>query len=116
MSTTLSPAMETEEPQPNAVLIGKDRAGKGWPTEKIEQALLEIIRDGMLETTEDFDVQSDLFNAGLDSMAIMQLLIFIEQRFSVALPAQEVNKANFHSVRSLARLIGERSSPASHCG
>ena len=41
--------------------------------------LLELISNEILEVGSDFDENSDLHEAGLDSMATMQLLIKIEQ-------------------------------------
>jgi acyl carrier protein len=53
----------------------------------------------------DFDENSSLHDAGLDSMATMQLLIKIEQTFGVQLPATKLTKENMASVASLAKII-----------
>ena len=44
----------------------------------------------MLQTPPGFGTESDLFAAGLDSMAIMQLLLLLEERFGVSLPVETV--------------------------
>jgi len=67
--------------------------------------LLELVSQDILEVGPDFDEHSDLFDAGLDSMAIMQLLILIEQNFGVRLPAAKLTRANFSSVADLADLM-----------
>ena len=67
--------------------------------------LLELVSQDILEVGPDFNAQSNLFDAGLDSMAIMQLLILIEQNFGVRLPAAKLTRANFSSVADLARLM-----------
>ena len=66
---------------------------------------MELVSQDILEVGPDFNAQSNLFDAGLDSMAIMQLLILIEQNFGVRLPAAKLTRANFSSVEDLARLV-----------
>ena len=67
--------------------------------------LLEIISRDLLEVGPDFDAQSNLFDAGLDSMAIMHLLLLIEQNFGVRLPASKLTQEHFSTVEDLARLM-----------
>ena len=42
---------------------------------QLEIRVLDLVRNEVLQTTPGFTVTSDLFEAGLDSMAIMQLLL-----------------------------------------
>ena len=67
--------------------------------------LLELVSEDILEVGPDFNSQSNLFDAGLDSMAIMQLLLLIEQNFGVRLPAAKLTQEHFSSVDDLARLM-----------
>ncbi len=60
----------------------------------------------MLE--EGFSVQDDLFLAGLDSMAVMQLVVAAEERFGAQLQAVDLTKDNLGTAESLAALIDER--------
>ncbi|MGH8626355.1 MAG: acyl carrier protein [Gammaproteobacteria bacterium] len=50
-------------------------------TTQIAARLLGHIRSDLLEIGESFSLDSDLFAAGLDSMSIMQLILFIEEEF-----------------------------------
>jgi diaminopimelate decarboxylase len=67
--------------------------------------LLELISREILEVGSDFDEHSSLHEAGLDSLATMQLLIKIEQAYGVQLPATKLTKENMASVASLAKII-----------
>lgn len=67
--------------------------------------LLDIISGEILEVGPDFNAQSNLHEAGLDSMATMQLLIKIEQSFGVQLAASKLTKENLSTVENLARLF-----------
>jgi len=51
------------------------------------------------------EMDTDLFAAGLDSMAIMQLLIGIEMRLGKAIPVREVTRENFKSPHAILSLL-----------
>lgn len=75
---------------------------------KLEAELLEVIRANVLEGADGLTPASNLFEAGLDSMAIMQLLLLIEEKFGVVLTASEVTRDNFNTAQVLAALIRQR--------
>lgn len=75
----------------------------------LEQELLRLVRDHLLDgIDDDFDVLASLPDAGLDSMAIMQLLLLIEDRFGIWLPEEDLTRENFACVRSLALAVIRR--------
>jgi len=78
----------------------------------MEQQLVQLVSERLLETRPGFDVDSNLYESGLDSMAIMQLLILIEEEYGVALPESELTRQNFSTVRSVAGLIRARTTPS----
>lgn len=45
--------------------------------------------------------EADLFDAGLDSLRVMQLLVFIEDRLGVMLPDHEVTPERIGTLKSL---------------
>ena len=68
----------------------------------------ELIDGQLIEFSPGFGNEDDLFEAGLDSMAIMQLLLLIEESFGVEIPMGEVTRDNFHSATAIARLVTEK--------
>lgn len=84
------------------------------PADALHGPLSEIIFGGLLEDRGDGNPDTNLFDSGLDSMAIMQLIIMVEEKFSVQIPASDVSKGNFQSIRALAMLIHRLA--ASHGG
>ena len=56
---------------------------------------------------------TDLIETGvLDSLAILDLVAFVETRYDLALPVEEFTPENFRNVRAIAALVqrlGERS-------
>jgi len=75
---------------------------------ELEGGLTELISGNLLETGPSFNADSNLYEAGLDSMAIMQLLLLIEQKFGIMLPESDLSRENFNDIRSLARLLEKR--------
>ncbi len=74
----------------------------------LEDQLAALISERLLETAPDFSSTTNLYDAGLDSMAIMQLLLIIEQEFGVMLPDSDLSKENFTSCHQLALLLQTR--------
>ena len=74
----------------------------------LEQKLAALIAANVLELPAEFDMESDLARAGLDSMALMQLLILIENHFQLMLSEADLSRENFTSIRTLAALIRRR--------
>lgn len=54
---------------------------------------------------EKFTDDDNLLEAGLDSMGIMRLIMFIEEQFSVTLPDTEIEPDNVQSFNALAQWI-----------
>ena len=72
----------------------------------LEQQLVILIAERLLETQPSFSPECDLYQHGLDSMAIMQLLVLLEEEYGVSLPESALTRKNFGSVRQLAGLLG----------
>ena len=81
-------------------------------TETLEQQLVALIGERLLEAKPGFGADSNLYSAGLDSMAIMQLLVIVEEEYGVSIPEGDLTRHNFSTIRHLAQLIRERSARA----
>ncbi len=58
-----------------------------------------------VESPDQFDDRDDLLEAGLDSMGIMRLIMFIEDEFGVTLPDTEIEPDNIGSFNALDNWI-----------
>ena len=72
-------------------------------------AIRALLERHVLELPADFPQDRDLFEAGLDSMAIMQLLLHLEEDFGVKIPMGEVTAENFSTTAAIARLVAAKS-------
>lgn len=73
----------------------------------LQADLTALLRDRLPDLPEGLAPGANLYDAGLDSMGIMQLLLAIEDRFGILLPEAAVSRRNFCSVENLASLLRE---------
>jgi acyl carrier protein len=78
--------------------------------EALERQLLTLIGERLLELPESFAADSNLYEVGLDSMGIMQLLLLIEQEYGVIIPDDDLSRHKLSAVKYVAELIREHSS------
>ena len=74
----------------------------------LERELLVLLEEHLLDGADGLGPTTLLADAGLDSMAIMQLLLLIEDRFGLWLPEEDLTRDNFACVRSLAVAVARR--------
>jgi len=66
--------------------------------------------EGLLELDWDFPEDGDLFAAGLDSMAVMQLVVAVEDEYGVELTPEDLTKEALATPTTLAALIAGKMS------
>jgi len=74
----------------------------------LERELLVLVEEHLLDGAGGIDPGASLSEAGLDSMAIMQLLLLIEDRFGLWLPEEDLTHENFACIRTLAAAVARR--------
>ena len=73
----------------------------------MKQKIRTFIFDELIFVAEPdkFSDDDDLLEAGLDSMGIMRLIIFIEEQFSITLPDTEIDPDNVKSFNALEQWV-----------
>lgn len=66
-----------------------------------------VLSDGVVVT-----VDAPLADLGVDSFSLMEVLLFVEQRFGVELPMASLTPENTHDVAALTRCVLEVSGRA----
>ena len=70
---------------------------------------LRALIDGqLLALPDDFPSDGDLYEQGLDSMALMQLILLLEQEMHVHIVPGDLDKKHFQSLASLVALINSK--------
>ena len=69
----------------------------------MRQKLKQYIFDELVfvDEPEQFGDDDDLLAAGLDSMGIMRLVLFIEKQFGVILPDNEIAPENLQTLNAI---------------
>lgn len=71
--------------------------------------LIDWLNDeGVLELDWDFPEDGSLAEAGLDSMAVMQLVVAVEDRYEVELGPEDLTRENLATPTTLAALIAAK--------
>lgn len=73
----------------------------------MKQKLREFVFQDLIFVADPnaFSDDDNLLTAGLDSMGIMRLIMFIETQFAVTLPDAEIDPDNIQSFNTLERWI-----------
>lgn len=76
----------------------------------MEQATIrEVLRDyvarEILLREEPLSDDEDLFDAGFDSMSLTRVLVFIEERFGLCIPEEEVALDEIATLAALSRFV-----------
>jgi acyl carrier protein len=73
--------------------------------QEIEAKLLDFLKREVFAAEVVVDPETDLVAAGLDSLALMRLLVFIENEYGFWIPENEISGDAFLNVRALAATI-----------
>jgi acyl carrier protein len=73
--------------------------------ESIVDRVHAILRDEILTVGQDFSPQSNLIEAGLDSLAVTQLMLSIEESTGVWVDESLLTPENLESAETLAALV-----------
>ena len=73
--------------------------------ERVERELLAAVRERLIDPDVEMGPTTPFAAVGLDSMAVMQLLLLIEESFGLWLPESGLTRENLRDVRSLAGVV-----------
>ena len=71
--------------------------------EQIRQVLTESGR--LAIPTASLDSEADLFTVGLDSLAIVNVLMSLEERFDIELPDEFLSRRSFSNISTIEEII-----------
>ena len=73
--------------------------------DEMTRIVYEILRDEILGAAEGFTPRSNLVDSGLDSLAVTQLLLSLEERTGVWVDDSLLTPENLESAETLAALV-----------
>ena len=69
------------------------------------EAIRRLVSDQLFPLDEDFAADGDLYEEGMDSMALMQLILVLEQEFGVLVQPEDLDRENFKTLQAIAQLV-----------
>jgi len=82
-----------------------------WSRADLTQRIYEILKGELLSVGDDFTAQSDLVDAGLDSLAVTQLMLAIEESTGVWIDEGLLTEETLASAESLAACVHGQLAP-----
>jgi acyl carrier protein len=76
-----------------------------WTREALTDRVYEILRGDLLSVGDEFTPRSNLIEAGLDSLAVTQLLLAIEESTGVWVDESLLTEETLASAESLAACV-----------
>lgn len=70
--------------------------------QEVERALEEFVHGNVLANGVQIKPETLLRDIGVDSYSVIEMVLFIERRFGVVLPEEQLVPENLKSVRALA--------------
>ena len=80
---------------------------KDWTHPELVACVVDSVRQ-LLSVSADFSSQSDLVAAGLDSLAVTQLMLAIEDRTGIWIDEGRLTPENLRSAETLAACVYEQ--------
>ncbi len=78
---------------------------------KIQTGLAQRIADILSVETESVDVDAPLHTLGIDSMRMVEILVFIEKEYGVDLMGAGLRREDMESIAALARSVESKQTP-----
>lgn len=67
--------------------------------------LRTLISERLFPLDDDFGAEADLYEEGLDSMALMQLILALELEFGVQVKPEDLDRDHFKTLQAIAKLV-----------
>ena len=73
--------------------------------EQVESDLIQFLITSILANEVELDAHMELKSIGIDSFSIVEIIMFIERKYSVVLRKDQLLPAHFKTIHSIAQLI-----------
>ena len=74
--------------------------------------LRTLIDTELFPLDESVTHATDLYSEGLDSMALMQLILLLEREFGIAITPEDLGRENFATLADMAAFISKKQAAA----
>jgi acyl carrier protein len=79
--------------------------------QSVQQQLVQRVASILSVDTAVVDVKAPLHTLGLDSMRLVEILVFVEKQFGIDLMDSNLTREDIHTIEALARTVEGRKKP-----
>ena len=79
-------------------------------TTDLTHRIHRLIDEGLFPLHQSVNEDTDLLAEGLDSLALMQLIVLLENGFSMAISPEDLDRNNFSTLTNIASLVRRKAS------
>lgn len=76
---------------------------KDISVDSIAQELCSFIRNMIVDKSVVVEPKTDFSEIGIDSLSLIELVLFVERKFQISLPEEDLLPENFKSAETLAQ-------------
>ena len=76
---------------------------KDISVDTISQELCSYIKSMIVDKRVIVDLETNFNQIGIDSLSLIELVLFVERKFNIALPEEDLLPENFKSAETLAK-------------
>jgi acyl carrier protein len=69
--------------------------------------LCEFLRSNILAEGMEFREETPLIELDVDSLSLIEMLLFVEREFGIRIPDSHLTRANLHSIATITRCVLE---------
>lgn len=79
-------------------------------TTDLSRRIHGLINGRLFPLQESISPNSDLHSEGLDSLTLMQVIVLLEQEFSITINPEDLDRRNFSTLANIAALVRRKAS------
>lgn len=72
---------------------------------QIEEKIIHFLKKDIYDASIHLDKHTNLIESGMDSFSLLSVLMFIEKKFNVLIPQEEITETRMKNVQNIADLI-----------
>ncbi|MFD2256833.1 phosphopantetheine-binding protein [Luteolibacter algae] len=70
--------------------------------------LRALINEQLFPLDDSISAEADLHSEGLDSLALMQLILLLENEYGVSIKPEDLDRENFSSLSKISEMISKK--------
>jgi len=70
---------------------------------ELEKEMIQFVKENLVAATVELEPETVLSTIGLDSFSMIEIVLFLERKFSIELPDESLTPENIKSISSLGK-------------